>query len=128
MIGLDFVYELLRAGTTQNDSDSGSEVARKFNDNFQKVQEKFSEIDQSLNKEKITGLIIGGLSQPIDENGNVEVPIAGLQNLGVIKSSDGENKIKVDTDGTAEVVSLNINKLVQTDGDYLVLDGNLNKI
>lgn len=125
---MDFVYELLRAGTTQNDSDSGSEVARKFNDNFQKVQEKFSEIDQSLNKEKITGLIIGGLSQPIDENGNVEVPIAGLQNLGVIKSSDGENKIKVDTDGTAEVVSLNINKLVQTDGDYLVLDGNLNKI
>lgn len=125
---MDFVYELLRAGTTQNDSDSGSEVARKFNDNFQKVQEKFSEIDQSLNKEKITGLIIGGLSQPIDENGNVEVPIAGLQNLGVIKSSDGENKIKVDTDGTAEVISLNINKLVQTDGDYLVLDGNLNKI
>jgi len=54
---MDFIYELLRAGTTQNDSDSGSEVARKFNDNFQKVQEKFSEIDQTL-KDQATGLII----------------------------------------------------------------------
>ncbi len=121
---MDFIYELLRAGTTPSDSDSGSEVARKFNDNFQKVQEKFAEIDQSLTKERVTGLTIGGLSQPIDENGNVEVPIAGLLQLGVIKSSEAENKIKVDTDGTAEVASLNVNKLVQTEGEYMVLDGN----
>lgn len=121
---MDFIYELLRAGTTPNDSDSGSEVARKFNDNFQKVQEKFAEIDQSLTKERVTSLTIGGLSQPIDENGNVEVPIAGLLQLGVIKSSEAENKIKVDTDGTAEVASLNVNKLVQTEGEYMVLDGN----
>lgn len=121
---MDFIYELLRAGTNANDSDSGSEVARKFNDNFQKVQEKFAEIDQSLTKERVTSLTIGGLSQPIDENGNVEVPIAGLLQLGVIKSSEAENKIKVDTDGTAEVASLNVNKLVQTEGEYMVLDGN----
>ena len=44
----DFVYEKLRAGTTQNDSDSGSEVARKFNDNFEKVAEKFTEISEKL--------------------------------------------------------------------------------
>ena len=121
---MDFIYELLRAGTTIYDSDSGSEVARKFNDNFQKVQEKFEEIDQSLAEERVTGLLIGGLSQPIDENGNVQVPIAGLLQLGVIKSSEAENKIMVDTDGTAEVASLNVNKLVQTDGEYMVLDGN----
>ena len=121
---MDFIYELLRAGTNASDSDSGSEVARKFNDNFQKVQEKFAEIDQSLTKERVTSLTIGGLSQPIDENGNVEVPIAGLLQLGVIKSSEAENKIKVDTDGTAEVASLNVNKLVQTEGEYMVLDGN----
>lgn len=121
---MDFIYELLRAGTTPSDSDSGFEVAQKFNDNFQKVQEKFAEIDQSLTKERVISLTIGGLSQPIDENGNVEVPIAGLLQLGVIKSSEAENKIKVDTDGTAEVVSLNVNKLVQTEGEYMVLDGN----
>ena len=121
---MDFIYELLRAGTTAADSDSGSEVARKFNDNFQKVQKKFAEIDQSLAVEKITSLTIGGLSQLIDENGNVEVPIAGLLQLGVIRSSEAENKIMVDDDGTAEVVSLNVNKLVQTEGEYMVLDGN----
>ena len=46
----DFVYEKLRAGTTQNDSDSGSEVARKFNDNFEKVAEKFTEISEKIGK------------------------------------------------------------------------------
>ena len=36
---MNFVYELLRAGTTQANSDSGSEVARKINDNFKNVQD-----------------------------------------------------------------------------------------
>ena len=42
---MNFVYELLRAGTTQANSDSGSEVARKINDNFKNVQDKFTELD-----------------------------------------------------------------------------------
>lgn len=41
--------------------------------------------------------------------------------LGLVKSSDEENKIKVLEDGTMEVNSLNINKLVQHDEDVLVL-------
>lgn len=121
---MNFIYELLRAGTNVSNSDSGSEVARKFNDNFQNVQDKFSEIDQQLAEERVKGITIGGLAQPIDEHGNVEVPIAGLYQLGVIKSSNAENKIMIDEDGTAELVSLNVNKLVQDDGDFMVLDGN----
>ena len=41
---MNFVYELLRAGTTQANSDSGSEVARKINDNFKNVQDKFTAV------------------------------------------------------------------------------------
>lgn len=41
--------------------------------------------------------------------------------LGLVKSSEEENKIKVLADGTMEVNSLNINKLVQNEGDILVL-------
>lgn len=70
----------------------------------------------------ITGIAIDGLTQPIVD-GVVEIPLAGLQ-AGVVKSSDAENKIMVDADGTMEVASLNINKLVQSEDDILVLDGN----
>lgn len=38
-------FELLRAGTNAGDSDSGSEVARKFNDNFAKVNTAFAELE-----------------------------------------------------------------------------------
>ena len=51
------------------------------------------------------------------------VPIATLERLGRVKSSEAENHIKVKEDGTMEVNSLNVMKLVQTDGDLLILDG-----
>lgn len=51
------------------------------------------------------------------------VPIATLERLGRVKSSNEENYIKVQEDGTMEVNSLNVMKLTQTDGDLLILDG-----
>ena len=54
---------------------------------------------------------------------SVDISVATGTVLGVVMSSTAENKVAVGTDGTMEVNSLNINKLVQTDGDYLVLDG-----
>jgi hypothetical protein len=42
-----------------------------------------------------------------------------------LPSSDKENQIKVLNDGTMEINSVNINKLVQTDGDILILDGSM---
>lgn len=127
---MDFVYELLRAGTTVNNADSGSEVARKFNDNFANVASKFDELEKRIDdggggggSSGVQKITIGSLEQPMVD-GVVDIPIAGLQQLGVIKSSEGENKIRIDDDGTAEVVSLNVNKLVQDEGDYIIFDGN----
>lgn len=59
----------------------------------------------------------------VDSDGSVNIELAGSGTAGVVVGSDAENKIKVDTDGTMEVNSLNINKLVQTEGEFLVLDG-----
>ena len=55
--------------------------------------------------------------------GVVTIPIATSSLLGVVLGSDAENKVKVNVDGTMEVNSLNINKLVQSAEDVLVLDG-----
>lgn len=59
---------------------------------------------------------------PISEKA-VNIPIATAQALGVVKGSTDENKVSVGVDGTMEVNSLNVNKLTQTSGDTLILNG-----
>ena len=51
------------------------------------------------------------------------IPLAGNGIVGLVTSSTAENNVVVNADGTMTVNSLNINKLVQTAGDVLVLDG-----
>ena len=53
----------------------------------------------------------------------VDIPLASGVNAGIVKSSTDENMVAVLAEGTMEVNSLNVNKLVQTAGDVLVLNG-----
>lgn len=53
----------------------------------------------------------------------VDIPLATAARAGLIKSSETENAISVSDTGIATVYNLNVNKLVQTAGDELVLDG-----
>lgn len=116
---MNFVYELLRAGKTKADSDTGSEVARKVNDNFEKVKEALNSMDQSLDT-KVQGAIM-----QVVNDGTFEVPIGNSEKAGVVKSSDNENKVSISEDGIMEVVSLNVDKLVQDDSAFIILDGNI---
>lgn len=54
---------------------------------------------------------------------SVNIPMATVAALGVVKGTDAENGIAVADDGTMSVNSVNVNKLVQTEGDSIVLDG-----
>lgn len=65
---------------------------------------------------------INGTALPIAEKA-VDIPLATAEVLGVVKGSADENKIAVGADGTMEVNSLNVNKLAQTAGDTLILNG-----
>ena len=118
---MNFVYELLRAGTTVNNADSGSEVARKINQNFANVADALNELSQNISTSGVQRITIGGQTQP-NRGGVVDIPVAGKV-LGTIKSSAEENQISIDDSGKAEVNSLNVNKLVQDEGDFLVFDG-----
>ena len=42
-----------------------------------------------------------------------------------IQSSEKENQIKILNDGTMEINSLNVSKLVQDEGNVLILDGSI---
>lgn len=46
---MNIEYEKLRAGTDTSNSDSGSEVARKINDNFDKTASAIQEVDKKIN-------------------------------------------------------------------------------
>ena len=105
---MDFVYELLRAGTSKDNVDSGADVARKFNDNFKNVKDKFSELENE-----------------IKNAGSLKIPIGTEDLIGGVKSSDSENKVSIHEDGDMEVNSLNIKKLAQDDGDFIIIDGNI---
>lgn len=65
---------------------------------------------------------IAGTVLPISDKA-VDIPIATTEALGVVMSSAAENKVSVGADGTMEINSVNVNKLTQTDGDYLILNG-----
>ena len=53
----------------------------------------------------------------------VNIPIATVGALGVVQSSAAENGVTVQANGAMEVNSINVNKLVQTEGESLILNG-----
>lgn len=79
------------------------------------------EIIESIQPDAITQITAGGLALPVLEN-TVDIPIALSESLGLVKSSYAENEIRVKEDGTMEVNDINVNKLTQTKGDFIVLD------
>lgn len=88
---------------------------------------------KAIDQSKVTGLTaaLAGKIHEVKVNkvpllasdGSVNIGLATSSAAGVVKGSDAENKVKVNVDGTMEVNSLNINKLVQSAEDVLVLDG-----
>ena len=58
-----------------------------------------------------------------DKSVDIIIPVATADVAGTVKSATGENKVAVAEDGTMEVDSININKIVQTEGDTLILNG-----
>ena len=65
---------------------------------------------------------VNGTEIAISEK-TVNIPLATAARAGLIISSDAENAISVSDTGVATVNSINVNKLVQTAGDELILNG-----
>lgn len=65
---------------------------------------------------------IAGTALPISDKA-VDIPVATAEALGVVLSSAAENKVSVGADGTMEVNSVNVNKLIQTGSEVLILNG-----
>ena len=71
----------------------------------------------------IKKIMLGETEATPDESKVVTIPAATAAALGLVKSSDAENAVAVAADGVMTVNSVNVNKLVQTAGDTLIIDG-----
>ena len=61
---------------------------------------------------------LNGQALPISEKA-VDIPVASSTVLGIVKG----NGVVVNGDGTMVINKLNVNQLVQTEGDELILNG-----
>ena len=71
-----------------------------------------------MNKEAGKSLVSDTLIAKLESIG-----IATADTAGLVKSSAAENGVVVAEDGSMSVHSVNLSKIVQTEGDLLVLDG-----
>lgn len=84
-------------------------------------QDKITGLSDSLNG-KLSGVTLG--TTPLSpSDGVVTVPIATSAAIGVVKSVSTENGVAVSADGSMTVNNINVDKLVQTDGTELILNG-----
>ena len=83
---------------------------------------KLNGIEAGAEVNKIDAVKINGTDLVITDK-SVNIPLASNTTVGVVLGSTTENKVSVGSDGTMEVNSVNVNKLSQTEGDTLVLDG-----
>lgn len=86
------------------------------------ILETLESIEDNAQENVIEVIRINDIALPV-ENKSVNIPIATIDSVGVVKGSQGENKIEVEEDGTMTVDTLNVNKLVQTEGEDLILNG-----
>jgi len=119
----DLNYESLKAGTTKENSDSGAEVARKINENFKKTADELNEINKKIQSGATAKIAINGTVLEADENGTINLPVVSKEQIGLVSSSEEEDAIVADKNGAMKVNSLNVNKLVQADDDFIILDG-----
>jgi hypothetical protein len=71
----------------------------------------------------LQGIKLNGVALTVADDRTVDIPAATANALGLVKGSAGANKVAIAEDGTMEVNSINVNKLVQTEGEELVLFG-----
>lgn len=87
---------------------------------------KLNGIESGAQVNVIEGIKFNGTAVSIEgkvANITYALTTANADTLGGVKSDDAENKISVAEDGTMSVNSINVNKFVQTEGEYLILNG-----
>ena len=116
----DKIAGLAEALAKKVDAEAGKGLST--NDFTNDLKSKLDAIEAGAQANVIETVSMNGEALVIAEKG-VNIPLATNTTVGVIKGSDVENGVVIDEQGAASVKNLNVGKLVQTDGDWLILNG-----
>lgn len=92
------------------------------NDFTNELKEKLDGMNADGEANVLEAVKLSGTALPITDKA-IDIPTATASALGVVKSTAAENGVAVAEDGTMSVNAVNINKMVQTEGETLILDG-----
>ena len=91
------------------------------------VTGKFTSLSIDLNSTEIQSKIAEIVQAGIND-GSVEIKPASAESVGGVKSSPDKNSVTVNEDGTMNVNSVGVEKLSNTEGTTLVLDGGFTSV
>ena len=92
------------------------------NDFTNELKEKLDGMNADGEANVLEVIKLAGTELPITDKA-VDIPTATASALGVVKGTAAENGVAIAEDGTMTVNAVNINKMVQTEGETLILDG-----
>lgn len=92
------------------------------NDFTDSLLNKLEAIEKNAQVNVVEKISIGGSILSIIDK-TVDIPVASLDNAGVVKSSTGVNKVNISNDGAMSVNKVSIGSVFVPVGDELILDG-----
>lgn len=114
----DRIAELLEALSNKVDSEEGKGLSS--NDFTDELLEKLNALSFIYNDGSVKTISVAGNAIELI-NGVADIPLASETTAGVVKSSNGENGIKVNTDGTMTVNQISFDMITQSDDDQTVI-------
>ena len=130
----DAAVEAIQTKLNTVESNAQVNVIDAVSDEFEISADTKTLVVKEIAQSKVTGLI-ASLEAKVDKEAGKSLVsdalIAKLESIGIatadtaglVKSSAVENGVVVAEDGSMSVHSINLSKIVQTEGDLLVLDG-----
>lgn len=91
------------------------------------VTGKFTSLNIDLNNTEIQSKIAEIVRAGIND-GSITIKTASEDSVGGVKSSPDKNSVTVNEDGTMDVNSVGVEKLSNTEGTTLVLDGGFTSV
>ena len=89
---------------------------------FAEVVSKLDTVEEGAQVNILDSVAIAGETLEITDK-KVDIPVAGLDHLGVVKSATGANKVNIANDGTMSVNKVDVNSLVVPMGEEFILNG-----
>lgn len=112
--------KILAAITGKVDKVDGKDLSS--NDFTDFLLSKLEAIEENAQVNVIEKISIGGsILDLIDKT--IDIPVAGVNRAGVVKSSTGANMVNVANDGTMSIKKISTNSLFVPINDELILDG-----